>query len=317
MHPWSLNKDAVELEQRERQRHRILRIAVCADLNLLALACENDAGDTWTPSVDLFGLERVHDNALPYKYSFGPGCEVEVPFDFYEGGCGVALSTTTNVLFVAASQSGKIHVLDVERRTLATDIQCLGEPYDLACARDMMAVAVRSMERNTWSIEIRQCSGAYTVLRTVDLDPWALHPVVGLSTDGTELAVAASTGMEAPIGLALFRTDTMTVSNTFRQGMVNTILYWEDQGWVVSSRGCVQWLRDVHDPLPVLPTAMSCFKHPAIVPRFGMVWVRVGAWDDHERVHLVACPDVVAMRGMGEARVGWMVAVARTALLFP
>jgi hypothetical protein len=282
----------------------------------MALACV----DTWTnASVDLFGLERVHDNALPYKYSFGPGCEVEMVF---LGISCMAFAPATGLLFVA--DCAKLRVLDVGRRTVGTDLLCSGNPVSLACARDVMAVAVWSMERSSCYIEIRQCSGAYTVLRTVVLEPRTMYyAVVGLSTDGTALAVAFNNGR--PGLLAIFSTDTgRLVSNTYCHKAADTILYWEDQGWVVAWGGCVQWLRDApndpHDPLqpwPVFPTAMFCFKRPAIVPRFGMVWVRVCAWDENERVHLVACPDVVAMRGMGEARVGWMVAVARTALLFP
>jgi len=54
----------------------------------------------------------------------------------------------------------------------------------------------------------------------------------------------------------------------------------------------------------------------AILPRFGMAKVEMDCY--REFVYLVACPDVVAMRGMSEARVGWMVAMARGSLqLFP
>ncbi len=58
------------------------------------------------------------DNALSYKYSFGPGCEVEVLFDFCFGMCDLVFHPTTNVLFVADYGSAVIRVLDVVHRTV-------------------------------------------------------------------------------------------------------------------------------------------------------------------------------------------------------
>jgi hypothetical protein len=53
------------------QRFQILSVAVASDLNLVAVAgCTSSGGEC---VVDVLGLERVHDNELPYKFSFGRG----------------------------------------------------------------------------------------------------------------------------------------------------------------------------------------------------------------------------------------------------
>ncbi len=159
-------------------------------------------------------------------------------------------------------------------------------------------------------LELRQCSGAaYPVLPTVELRVVCLFRIA-FSTDASTLAVAAYPE-------TLFISTTVSKMDRHRHlYSFRGIVHCEDQGWVVFTEDHVCCLDG-----PVLVeaehrTPSHRIEFLAIVPRFGMVKVEKDRSGGHF-VYLVACPDVVAMRGMGEARVGWMVAVARTALLFP
>jgi hypothetical protein len=261
------------LEPRAGQRRGIDNIAVCADLNLMALACSNHCNT----SVDLCGLERVHDNELPYKYSFGPGCEVEAVFS---GISDMAFGPTSNLLFVADFGCARIRVLDVGRRIVGMDLRCSGEPRFLACARDMLAMVLVGHD-GLHFIEIRQYSSACPVLRTLDLDLRIVSPYgLGFSTDGTTLAVAADSQIffiSAPSG-------TVSKIKILRHPFVRNIFHSENHGWLVSADTHV---RSLNDPVLVEPERKHRIFLTAILPRFGMAKVEMDRYGS-EFVYLVA-----------------------------
>jgi hypothetical protein len=73
---WTNIGDAVLLRGGEGQ---VEGIAVSTELNVLAVSFVTNSPPSVT--IALYGLERVHDNELVYKYSFGGGAgAVHVPF---------------------------------------------------------------------------------------------------------------------------------------------------------------------------------------------------------------------------------------------
>lgn len=282
------------------QRFEILSVAVASDLNLVAVAgCASSGGEC---VVDVLGLERVHDNELPYKFSFGrgPSYAVDTTFAFEAKYCDVAFSgTSAGILYVADYGSRTVHVLDVLHRTYVESIICHRQPRFVACARDMMAVILWAdrmcISTPDDTVEIRQCSRGYPVLRTIHFG----RTIKGLcfSPDGATLAVAGS-GL-----LQVVDPSTATLLKSFKS-MTEKVAYLDSEGWVKAEAHGIERL-DGQTLVPWLS-----WPEFALILGFGML-TTVGPWPPYRCLCLVQCPDVAAMRAMSEPRLEWMAAVAR------
>jgi len=296
MRPWSKARDAVAVRV---NRGVILKVAVASELSLVAMVC-SQFDRRGNRTVDLYGLECVHENLLPHKYSFHGdfgGLRAE--------GCGMAFKGQR--LFVTAFSSKTVHVLDVLRMEHVHCILCPSEPRDVDCAGDLMAVLLRG---HPMFVEIRQCGGdgAYPLLRTIEP---VLHFIDSLSFSHDASLLALK---DYQHGVSIFETATWSRSMPRTcQVLAGTALVacHNEEGWLcITRRGIARMEDECGAPLVSDDGRIDQF---AVIPRFGLIFVGSDLpWVEDEDVFLVACPDVVAMNAMSVVRVQWMCAVLRS-----
>lgn len=281
-------------------------VAIASNRDLVVMA-HKPAGGSF---VDVYGLERVHDNLLTFQYTVAGGHR---SFSFHDGIACAGLALWGDLLYIADG-SESLHVVDMKTKVyggavVSRELEDVRSAA-VTCEKNMLAVLWR------WGaaayIEVWQCSREWSAPPLRRIYDQLIVRYLRLSSDGTLLATVDQRNV-----MTVLSTETGAVSQQwmlpFRAyGLVHD----EEEGWMVLAlNGKVHRADDQAVLVGPYKPSRDIVDLVSVIPGFGLIKVEADG-DDFicDFLRFVARPDVAARAAMTHHRVQWMVAVVRRAL---